>query len=458
MRVRGGALAFAAHGRYDGWPCAGGLAVREGAVGRAGARTTNRDICAVGAARAMRMVFVAGLVLAVLLWCGGVRAAEAPRPDPLQGDGRVSGFYAWEGTIPATPGRLLRQERLETTLGLAHAGAQVRMLYSSTDGIDGHSAVAVSGLFFMPKGEPPEGGWPLLAWAHETTGMADVCAPSWSGYSLAVETFLNTWLARGFAVVATDYQGLGTPGAHPYMAVRPGAYGVLDSIRAVQGAFPGVGRKVLLVGYSQGAGAVFEAAAVQRSYAAELDIRGTIATGIPFSAEETAAARRAIGGLTASNLVYPLLIGLVAQQVDPSLRAADMFAEPALGLFELNRRGCVWQLVLEVLAARVTRGEGVRPGYAKALDAIAPLLAYSSMRLPQPLFVGIGAEDRDAPARLQLALVKQSCEAGTTVEAHLYAGMSHFAAVNRSVADAIRFADRVLGGEAVSPVCDPTAE
>ena len=57
--------------------------------------------------------------------------------------------------------------------------------------------------------------------------MADICAPSWVGYSTRVEAFLNAWLARGFAIAATDYQGLGTPGPHPYMAVRPGAYGVL---------------------------------------------------------------------------------------------------------------------------------------------------------------------------------------------------------------------------------------
>src|SRR4051794_3656476 len=31
----------------------------------------------------------------------------------------------------------------------------------------------------IPKGDPPSGGWPVMAWAHGTTGMADICAPSW---------------------------------------------------------------------------------------------------------------------------------------------------------------------------------------------------------------------------------------------------------------------------------------
>jgi hypothetical protein len=170
-------------------------------------------------------------LLAVMLCAAAGRAA--PRaPDVMQGDGRVSAFYGWDAPIPE-PGQLLRQEKLEPTLGLAKAGAQYRILYSSTDGIDGKSPVTVSGLLFLPPGEPPAGGWPLLAWGHETAGMADICAPSWVGYSPRIEAFLNASLARGIAVVATDYQGLGTIGPHPYMVVRPGAYGVLDSVRAV---------------------------------------------------------------------------------------------------------------------------------------------------------------------------------------------------------------------------------
>ena len=50
--------------------------------------------------------------------------------------------------------------------------------------------------------------------------------------------YLNAWLQQGYAIVATDYQGLGTPGPHPYLAVRPEAYSVLDSARAVLAAFP----------------------------------------------------------------------------------------------------------------------------------------------------------------------------------------------------------------------------
>jgi hypothetical protein len=65
------------------------------------------------------------------------RAAQVPAPDPSQGDGGVSTFYTWGGAIPDAPGKLLRSEPLDPALGLAAAGAQFRILYTSTDGIGG---------------------------------------------------------------------------------------------------------------------------------------------------------------------------------------------------------------------------------------------------------------------------------------------------------------------------------
>ena len=88
------------------------------------------------------------------------------------GDGGVSAFYAWKDAVPATPGKLLRSEPQEEKLALPGASRSVRILYSSTDGLAGHSPIAVSGALYLPKGAPPEGGWPLMAWAHGTVGTA----------------------------------------------------------------------------------------------------------------------------------------------------------------------------------------------------------------------------------------------------------------------------------------------
>ena len=85
---------------------------------------------------------------------------------------------------------------------LTNAAKGLRVLYTSTDGIDGKTGIAVSGAIYVPNGTPPAGGWPVIAWAHGTTGTADVCAPSWMPRAKRDTDYLNAWLAQGYAVVA----------------------------------------------------------------------------------------------------------------------------------------------------------------------------------------------------------------------------------------------------------------
>src|SRR5690606_3805138 len=125
--------------------------------------------------------------------CGQAQAHPALERNPAFGDGGLGPFYEWAGELPA-PGRLLRHEPLPEALALEAAGRSLRILYSAHDGITDRATVAVSGALFLPAGEPPAGGWPLLAWAHGTTGVADICAPSARPRSPRDQAWLNRWL------------------------------------------------------------------------------------------------------------------------------------------------------------------------------------------------------------------------------------------------------------------------
>lgn len=197
--------------------------------------------------------FTFGFSVLALSMSALAAGTHAPKPDPLQGDGRVSAFYTWQEVIPSTPGKLLRSEPLEKTLSLPNAASAQRILYSSTDGIDNKTPIVVSGTLFLPKGKAPAGGWPVASWGHGTVGIADVCAPSWQGRSYRDVQYLSRWLDEGYAIVATDYQGLGVPGGHPLLNNRMAAYGILDAAKAVVAGVPGLANKVLIVGQSQGA-------------------------------------------------------------------------------------------------------------------------------------------------------------------------------------------------------------
>ena len=238
------------------------------------------------------------------------------------------------------------------------AGQQMRILYTSTDGIDGKTPVVVSGAYFVPKGTPPAGGWPLAAWAHGTTGVGDTCAPSWNPRSERDASYLNAWLQQGFAIVATDYQGLGTPGPHPYLAVRPEAYSVLDSARAVLKAFPDVANRIVVIGQSQGGGAAFATAGTASDYAPELGIRGSVATGVPYLRPEMLRpGHKTPPDQADPTVAYNLYIEIMMQQRDPSLTADQLVTERARPLFEEARSTCVGQAVTGRSAGRTESGK-----------------------------------------------------------------------------------------------------
>jgi pimeloyl-ACP methyl ester carboxylesterase len=313
--------------------------------------------------------------LSVLALSMSVFAADtyAPKPDPLQGDGRVSAFYTWEKAIPAVPGKLLRSEPLDNTLSLANAASAQRILYSSTDGIDNKTPIVVSGALFLPKGTPPAGGWPVASWGHGTVGVADVCAPSWQGRSYRDVAYLNRWLAEGFAVVATDYQGLGVPGGHPLLNSRMAAYGILDAAKAVLAGVPGLADKVLIVGQSQGGAGAFAAAAYAATYAPDLGVKGSIGTGVIYTLDYAKNPSEEVRNKVDPTLAYGFYTLLAAQQYDPSINPADFYTDT-----EARHRAGAGPAAMPV--APVARVAGQELGFAvqgqagKEFDAHASLL------------------------------------------------------------------------------------
>ncbi|MBD0323785.1 MAG: hypothetical protein ICV72_10420, partial [Aldersonia sp.] len=95
-----------------------------------------------------------------------------------------------------------------------------------------------SGAVYVPDGMPPQGGWPVVSWAHGTVGMGDQCAPSNYKSTERDSAYLAHWMQQGYAVVATDYVGLGNPGVHPYLDGPAAARSVVDMVRAARTQVP----------------------------------------------------------------------------------------------------------------------------------------------------------------------------------------------------------------------------
>jgi hypothetical protein len=195
-----------------------------------------------------------------------------------------------------------------------------RILYRSTDAAG--QVIAVSGYVVVPAGAPPAGGWPVLSWGHGTTGVSDSCAPSRFPeerlYGIGSYDSAAQLHAAGVMVVATDYQGLGTDGPHPYLDMAAGGRSMIDAARAAS-AFGG-SRVTLFEGFSQGGQAALGAGRLAPTYAPELDVRGTVAVA-PASHLVFSKAVLPLSGLDYS---YPGLIASGRLVSDPSLNAGDL--------------------------------------------------------------------------------------------------------------------------------------
>ena len=186
-------------------------------------------------------------------------------------------FYRLGAAVQADrPGTLIDSLPLEAPDG-TRAWA---VLYRSR-AADGRT-VPVSGLVLAPVAEPAGFAYPTVAWAHGTTGIADACAPSHAGAAALGLPELARLARAGFLVTATDYEGLGTTGVHPYLVGASEGHSVLDSIRAawaVSRTSPG---PAAVIGISQGGHAALWAAELAARYAPEIRLVGTVAASPPI--------------------------------------------------------------------------------------------------------------------------------------------------------------------------------
>ena len=290
----------------------------------------------------------------------------------------------------------------------------------------------------------------LAAWTHGTVGIADHCAPSWTGYKPFHQRYLKQWLDQGYAIVASDYQGLGTAGTHPYLATKPASYSNLDIIRAVQSADFPVSDKVVLIGQSQGAAAAFATAGYAQDYAPEIDILGVIATDIPMFTPRTI---EIIQETRPNDVVDPMLgynfLALtLVEQFNDEFTYSDFISDLAMPTAMAVDTTCHSDVRELVVENGLTYDTSFKVPPTDALKGAFAQMGYPRFYIAVPVFIGSGVNDRDTPLRMQGGLVKKACVLGTVIESHIYSGHDHLTVLNHSTVDSIPFARNLFLGQA----------
>ena len=269
-------------------------------------------------------------LLALSLALVAAAPAAAATTKPLEAPSGLA-FYKPPAKLPGkTHGDVIwsRPATGKSKLG----GARTRLVLYRSVGARG-KAVAVSGLVSVPKGKAPKGGFPVVSWAHGTTGIADKTAPTRLGGASEYirESLLEAWIKKGYAVVRTDYEGLGTPGVHPYLIGRSEGRSVLDIVRAARELDDDVSARLAISGHSQGGHAALFAAALAPRWTPELTLRGTAPFAPASQLDEQVPLVRALK----SPGPLSVLVGLIGAGIDagePQVELRTLLSPRALAV------------------------------------------------------------------------------------------------------------------------------
>jgi secretory lipase len=304
-----------------------------------------------------RLLHIVGMLVLVLgaHTVGGVAHAD---------EGQYTDFYTPPDPLPqGRPGDLIRWEPSKLVLEPsgqlgAYEATGTRIMYLSTD-THGRPD-AVTGTYFEPDNPwPGQGPRPLISLAVGTYGQGDQCAPSRlfnqgihysTGFDITYgyeQGFVATMVARGFAVVVTDYEGLGTPGVHTYLNRASEGHAVIDAARAAM-RLPGTSLDshgpVAFWGYSQGGGASASAVELAPTYAPDLDVVGAWAGAPP--ADSSDVLPFADGSILVGAIGY-VLNGIIAAYPEAEAPIRESLTPRGADMLDKTKDQCILQTLAD---------------------------------------------------------------------------------------------------------------
>ncbi|MFX5413349.1 lipase family protein [Acinetobacter baumannii] len=224
------------------------------------------------------------------------------------------------------------------------------MTYNMTN-VQGKTATATAMVLF-PKAIQPKDGYRVVVWEHGTVGVGDGCAPSKNAINPRFKILAETLLAAGYVIIAPDYEGLGTPGVHPYLNLSSEAKSALAAVKAAKEHY-GTQLKGdwMSIGQSQG---------------------GHASLGTAEFANTDISYKGAVAGAPASSL------GTIIQiYIDPEMNQDSNFAVSKLDQTIRARR----QIDAAIAAGQMSPNDPLAlavPTIDKTAEGYAELLAYAA--------------------------------------------------------------------------------
>jgi pimeloyl-ACP methyl ester carboxylesterase len=330
----------------------------------------------------------------------------------------------------AARGAVISARPFNTAAALPSAARNYLVVYNSRSPDD--SDVVVTGTVAIPAGNPPAGGWPLITWTHGTTGFAPECAPSNDTvdglehrYLSIIQAMLDSFVKRGYAVVATDYTGLGTPGAQPYLVGVGEARSAIDIMRAARKIDLSIGTRYVVIGHSQGGQADLFTAAIGPDYAPELKLLGNVAMA-PVSGMDELVKQVVTGSKPSPVLPFVAYMLQAYAAYYPEIDLKKILTSSAIEHLEDIWDGCIDGAVTfgfwaKSIPSRLFLSHPDLSALLKVVAANEP----GTLRIAAPTLLIQGTADQTIPPSNTDALDRNLCQVGNAVSYLTYSDASH---------------------------------
>jgi hypothetical protein len=346
----------------------------------------------------------------------------------------ITKFYDTPDPLPADKaGGLIRSQEFDQ-YEIPFFVSAVRILYHS------HSAngedVAVSGVVLFPSDKkPPAAGWPVIAWAHGSTGVARSCAPSLMR-NIGHGPFLSMYVNLGYAVVAADYAGLGTNFRNAFLDGPSSATDVINSVPAARAAVPQLGARWIVMGEAEG-GLAAVAVAEKENEIRDPNYLGGIAIS-DLASPRALYEHHGFSMLMLTSLAYGI------HTVYPQVPITDMLTGNSLALYHQVEQTCSpAKTIPELSPAEMVKPDWESNAFVRQyFDRNDP----GQMRAYGPILVITGDADPVKSATMTARAIARMCQQGDRVQWERYPQPAPASVIGDSVRDQIGWIEARFAG------------
>lgn len=315
----------------------------------------------------------------------------------------------------------------------------VRILYHSRSA-HGEDVVASGVILYLDK-RAPAGGWPVIAWAHDLNGVARSCAPSLTR-NLRNGAFLTMYVRLGYAVVATDYAGLGTGYRNASADMLSNASDIIYAVPSARAAVPQLGSRWIAMGTEEGGMAALGVAELEHEIK-DPNYLGSITISRLTDLQDD------YESLDRLSYKSPLFLAYGVQTVFPQFQAADVLSPKALQLYNRIGESCGEERMepepsaTEMFKPNWKSNQLVQQYFDRNRVGSAPSSA--------PLLVVRTQADSDSAAGKKV--ISRFCSQGDRVQLETYPENDAGSLIGDSVRDQIRWIEGVFSGRSVRNDC-----